>query len=349
MKQILFSCITVFLFLQSCIKDAPQNPEADIESFILDTTQITSAPVIDQAGKKILLFLNENAYQKGVAPILKLSQGATVSPTSGDTIHFDQQVSYTVTSQSGANKKTYTVDVVTVGNWTFNFEKWGLQPDNKYEFPLEEDGVQIWSSGNPGIALAGVNKTPSAYPTRSTTNGYLGTKAAEIVTLPGTAISEVIGVKLFSGSLFLGTFNSSQALANPLLATEFGQPYVGLPARFTGYYSYQPGNNFQDKDGNIIVGETDQCALYAILFNGPARLNGSNIQTSEKIVAKAILNDGSAKATFTRFDIPFTYTNVAPGNNLMLAIVASSSAQGASYRGAIGSKLVVDSLRIIHQ
>ncbi|HTN45165.1 MAG TPA: PCMD domain-containing protein [Flavipsychrobacter sp.] len=347
MKKYWFIVLSLFTFA-GCIKDAPLNPEADIERFVVDKDLLTADVIIDQANRKIQLHLKPDAFQNGFAPVLSLSTGAKVSPASGDSIRFDQPVYYTVTSQSGVNKKTYLVEIATVGFWTFNFENWGLQETSNYEFPLEDNGIQLWSSGNPGIALTGVDKRPDAYPMRSTTDGYNGTHAAEIITLKGNAVSELIGIKLFPGSLFLGTFNSSMALSNPPAATEFGQPYSGKPARFTGYYKYTPGAVFQDKDGNVINTETDKCALYAILYNGPARLNGTNIQTSEKIVAKAILADGSAQPDFTRFDIPFTYIpGAVAGNNLMVAIVASSSARGDLYRGAVGSRLVVDSLRII--
>lgn len=221
-------------------------------------------------------------------------------------------------------------------------------PTDKYEFPLDNN-IQIWSSGNPGVALSGVPAQADSYPTRSTTNGLNGTKAAQLTTIPGNDLSEFLGIKLFPGSFFLGDFNSEQALANPLAATEFGQPYFDLPDKFSGYYTYTPGNTFQDQAGNPVAGQKDRFSLYAVLFNGPDRLNGTNINTSDKILARAeIPNDVPANTGFKRFEVPFTYIpGRTPGNNLMVAIVASSSYQGDTYRGAIGSKLVVDSLRII--
>lgn len=350
MKRSIYVLMVVLLALQACIKNAPMNPEADIEAFIVDSNKLVANTIIDQTNQKILLYLQPSAYADGIMPVLQLSEGASVSPASGQLISFDQSVTYTVTSQTGNNKKQYEVVVVTIGSWAFNFEHWLQNDANKYEYPIEDDGTQLWSSGNPGVALSGVVKTPAAYPTHATTQGYNNTMAAEMETIAGTTLSTAIGVRLFAGSIFLGNFNTSNALANPLAATEFGQPYVGKPARFTGYYQYTPGADFQDKDGNILSGVTDQCDIYAILYNGPDRLDGTNIKTSDKIVAKALLQDGSEKALLTRFDIPFEYVDGAViGDHLMLAIVASSSADGGSYRGAIGSKLIVDSLRIIPQ
>lgn len=349
--------LPIFLLLcvmAACIKDAPQNPEADIETFAVDTSDLTGNTFIDQANGKILLYLTPDAYDRGVAPVLTLSHGATVSPASGDSIHFDAPVTYTVTSQSGQTHKSYKVIVVTVGSWDFNFERWGIQSPDGYQYPQAEEGedesVLLWSSGNPGVALSGVPKEPGGYPTRMAADGYLGTHAAELNTLNGTALSALVGIHLFSGSLFLGNFNSLQAFVQPLKATEFGQPYIGLPGHFTGYYKYTPGPTFQDEKGKAVAGATDSCSIYAVFFNGPDRLDGTNVLTSDKIIAIARLPQGAASADFKRFDLPFRYdTTRTISNNTMVSIVCASSYQGDLYRGAIGSRLVVDSLRILPQ
>lgn len=346
MKRILY--FFLLLFMVSCIGEEPLNPEADVEDFVIDPQLLTSKTIIDQANRKILIYIKPEAYQNGISPTLKLSKGATSSPASGTLIKFDQPVFYTISSESGGNQKKYEIEVVEIGTWTFNFETWSANKDSGYEFPLDNN-IQIWSSGNPGVALSGVPAQADAYPTRSTTNGFNGTKAAQLTTLPGNFLSEFLGIKLFPGSFFLGDFNSEQALANPLAATEFGQPYFDMPDKFTGYYTYTPGATFQDQAGNPVGGQKDRFSLYAVMFNGPDRLNGTNINTSDKIIARAELpNDVPANTEFKRFEVPFTYIpGRTPGNNVMVAIVASSSYQGDTYRGAIGSRLVVDSLRII--
>lgn len=334
--------------LHGCIKDEPANPEADIEHFSVDQQLLVSNTFIDQANSKIYLYIKDSAYSRGCAPVLTLSKGASVVPASGDSISFDQDIKYTVTSQSGESRRVYTVvPVHNLGNYTFTFERWGTNPASAYEFPVEPDGVSLWSSGNPGAALAGLPKDPKAYPTRSTTDKYEGSTAAEMVTLKGTSLTEIVGIKMIPGSIFYGNFNSQQALVNPLAATEFGQPFKGKAVRFSGYYKYTPGENFQDKSGNIIPGAVDSCAIYAVLYKGTQRLNGTNILTSDRIIAKAVLSDGSAKADYTHFDIPFIYTPDADlSGDLMLAIVASSSHKGDQYQGAVGSRLVIDNFVI---
>lgn len=341
----------LLLLLSSCIKDAPKNPEADIESFNIPAGLTTGATVIDQANRKILVYLTQEAYENGISPTLTLSKNASVSPASGEKIIFTpgRTISYTVTAERSENQKTYTLQVVNLGNWKFDFEHWQQHPTDKYEYPVEDDMSSVWSSGNQGVAISGVPKEPGAYPTRSTTDGYLSTKAAEMVTIKGTALSAFVGIYLYAGSLFTGNFNPAVVLVNPLAATEFGEPYQGLPDRFSGYYKYTPGAAYQDENQNIIAGKTDECSIYAVLFEGTERLNGTNIANSERIVARAVLADGSMKADFTKFDLPFVYKTgwtAQPGTKLMLAIVASSSKEGDHYRGSLGSRLVIDHLSI---
>lgn len=347
MRQIILRAFVIIAIFQSCIKDAPLNPEADIESFTVDSNDLTSDVFIDQVNRRILLYLTDEAHEKGIAPVIGISPGSKLTPASGDSIHFTGNVTYSVTSQNGQNIKTYTVVIVSVGNWDFNFEKWAVNAADQYQYPVEEDDSQLWSSGNPGVALSGIPKQPESYPTHSTAAGYLGSTAAQLNTIKGTALSELVGVRLFAGSLFLGNFNSNEAFVNPLKATEFGQSYVGKPATFSGYYKYTPGSVFQDENGNPVAGKQDECSIYAVFFRGPERLNATNIGSSDKIVARAALPVGTPATGFTRFELPFVYTDSTNiESNMMVAIVMSSSKEGDHYRGAIGSTLIVDSLGI---
>lgn len=336
--------------MQACIKDAPVNPEADIESFTIDKNALTGDVFIDQTKGRIRLYLTDEAYTSGVLPAIKVSAGASVTPASGDSLKFGSKGAkqYVVTSANGVNKKTYIIEVVN-GSWKFDFEKWAIQyPQIPFENPVEEDGSQFWTSGNLGVGFAGITETKQ-FPLRSTTDAYHGKLAAELETKAGTAMSASMGINLFAGSMFLGNFDLGAALTNPLTATQFGQPYQGIPSRFTGYYKYKPGAVFQGRDGKPEAGMTDSCSIYAVLYEGTERLDATNILTSDRVLATAILKDGSAKADWTLFDIPFTERKtIDPSAKMMLAIITSSSKYGDFYRGAPGSRLVLDSIEIVH-
>lgn len=350
-RNLCVAAALITVLFSSCIKDVPLNPEADIDSFIVDKKYLTSDVFIDHANAKILLYLKPSAFTDGIVPRIVVTEGSTIDPASGDTLRFDSTgiKQYTVTSQSKQYHKVYTVAVVNVGNWAWDFENWVLQPSSKYLYPIEPDSTQIWSSGNPGVALAGVTKDPSAYPLRDTTDAYHGNYSALLQTRGGTALSSILGIKLFAGSLYLGVFESSFALTAPLKATQFGQPYRGRALRFTGYYKYQPGPVYINKAGTPQPGITDSCSIYAVLYRGTTRLDGTNIHTSDRIIATATLPDGSARGNWTKFDLPFVYNVTTLPDNMMLAIVISSSQNGDSYAGAVGSRLQVDSLQIVHE
>ncbi|HEY8956646.1 PCMD domain-containing protein [Chitinophaga sp.] len=340
---------TLIVSLHACIKDPPINPEADIETFSIDKKYLTADVFIDQANRKIFLNLTPDAFKSGVTPVITTSAGATVVPASGDSLHLDSSTvkEYVVTSASG-NKKVYTIQLGGMGIWAWDFETWGLQDHDRYQYVIEHGSSSFWSSGNPGIALSGVPKDPMEYPLRASADAYHGKSAAELVTRKGTALSALIGIKLFAGSLFIGVFDPQNALAAPLKATQFGEPYSGKPLRFVGYYKYQPGDQYQDKAGNIIAGMKDSCSLYAVLFKGTTRLDATNIHTSDRILATASIPDGGPRAAWTRFDIPFKITQPYTGTEkMMMAIVASSSKDGDTYKGAIGSRLVLDSLEVV--
>ncbi|MGO4291443.1 PCMD domain-containing protein [Chitinophaga sp. RAB17] len=348
---------TLMLSFHACIKDAPINPEADIETFRIDRQYLTGDVFIDQANARIVLSLTPEAFDSGVRPTITVSSGASVVPASGDSLKFNGTGTkqYVVTSANGANKKTYTIVVANLGVFAWDFEHWLVNDKDKYQYVVEIDSTiadtsESWSSGNPGVALSGVKKDPLEYPLRATTDAYHGKYAAELLTRGGTALSNLVGIKLFAGSLFLGVFDPTNAFVAPLKATQFGQPYLGKPSRFTGYYKYQPGEKYQDKAGNIIAGMKDSCSIYAVLYRGTVRLDATNINTSDRILARATIPDGGPRSAWTKFDVPFVELQSYTGNDkMMMAIVASSSKDGDTYKGAIGSRLVLDSVQIVPQ
>ncbi|WP_160711160.1 PCMD domain-containing protein [Chitinophaga solisilvae] len=366
MKLRKLCCVAAMIgSLQACIKDAPLNPEADIVTFKVDEKQLTGQVFIDQSKASINLYVTPEALKSGIVPQITITPGATITKTpagpltapASDTLHFDTitgraRQQFIVTAANGASSRTYSVRVVTTGIWQWDFENWVTDEKEKYQYPIEKDSAVLWSSGNPGIAIAltGTPKSPEAYPLRMTTDAYHGKGAAEMQTRAGTALSNLVGIKLFAGSMFLGVFDIANAFGAPLEATQFGQPSRGNVVRFTGYYKYTPGAFYQDREGNKVDGKTDECSLYAVLYTGTKRLDATNIHTSDRVIARATLADGTAKAGWTSFDIPFVYTRKAvAGEQYMLAIVASSSKNGDSYEGAVGSRLVLDSLEIVHE
>ena len=257
--------------MSGCIKNEPLNTEADIVKCILPPGILKSDPLITN-NTVLLLILPGTAEIDHLAPEFELTPGATIKPKSGTVRDFTTPQTYTVTSEDGQWSKVYTVtvsqtDIPTV----YDFEHW--RTANKYETPYEvlepgNEEMNIWASGNAGFAIAAGNAAkPDDFPTFSTTDAYQGKLAAQLVTRSTGKWGALAGMPIAAGNLFIGTFDGSSAMADPLGATHFGLPLGQKPVRFLGHYRYISGGNVTGKDGKeIIPVRRDIGQIYAILY-----------------------------------------------------------------------------------
>lgn len=344
---------------------ADQSSEAAITEFSFDSEYVTSQPTID--GKKITFIVAEGITAEvlqALVPTIKISDKASVSPKSGEKQDFSQPVTYTVTSEDGIYSTVYTVSVAGKAR-IFDFEEWvapkeGLSPENSF---YEVAGG--WSSSNTVAYLLKTlfNATDRVSVTQ-TEDAKSGKLAARIETLDtqGKDASLVKIPKVTTGILFLGDFATS--LTNILSSTKFGIPYVAKPSVLKGYYKYTPGEIYYKstlQNVNQFTEEkdiTDECSINAILYEVSTYeddkftdyLTGVNAYTSDKLVAVAKLNDGSAKAEYTPFEIKFEYLKEYDATKkYRLSIICSSSKNGDSFSGAPGSVLIVDDFELISE
>lgn len=186
-------------------------------------------------------------------------------------------------------------------------------------------------------------------------------KAAEITTSRTVSQTSPNGMVpgITAGTLFLGTFE-----LNPfetLKSTHFGVPYKEKPVNFKITYKYTPGTTFYKtvtkndaNDTEIVEGAVDECSINAYLYEVSSyeeTLDGTNINTSKKVIMKAVLADGNAKDAYQNVTIPFLETGNGTfdsSKKYKLAIVCSSSKKGDEFMGADGSKLWVKYLEVTH-
>ena len=155
-----------------------------------------------------------------------------------------------------------------------------------------------------------------------------------------------------AGNLFFGQFKLD--IANAAKSTHFGIPFRKVPKELVGYYKYKAGEKFTDKNGKEVAGKKDDFAIYAVFFTtdkGTDYLDGTNSQTSENIVMKAELNNRKETDKWTRFSISFKKLKPIDKQKLRegkysLAIIMSSSKDGATFDGAVGSTLYVAELQL---
>lgn len=367
------------LSLTSCFKEEPLNNEADIEQAYIHVDNPTDL-FFHASDTLVNVLSTENTVTfkirlgsdcSSLSPYFKLTEGATISPENGSTHDFsDEPVLYTVTSQDKQWQRTYKVmfmeDERTIGDTIkYDFENFKLNEAEVladagryyewYDTNTKGQEIKNWVSGNEGFALTS-EAGPYEFPTVPT-EGYDG-QGVKLTTLDTGELGAMVGKPLAAGNLFIGKFEGESALLDAMKATQFGKPFDRKPVIFKGMYKYTAGKNFQDENQNIIEGRKDKASIYAVLYKNhddagnPIVLYGDNVRTSPQIVAFADIKNVEETDQWTEFETVFDYyqdidLKTLEDRGYSLAIVFSSSEDGASFRGAIGSTLCIDQVRII--
>lgn len=365
----------------SCFKDEPLNAECDIEQAYIHANHpldifanLTDTIVnILSSEQEIKFTVKRNTDISKMAPIFRMTDGATILPANGSEHDFTNgPVVYTVTSQDGKWNRQYSVyftfPPIAYEEMKYDFEDYFLneiKPVHKYYVwsDKNDDGTRAnnWATGNPGFNLSNGSAKPDAYPTvpiPKDSEGTLdGSACVKLTTKDTGSFGMMAKMPIAAGNLFLGKFDVTQALKDAMKATQFGMPVSFKPIKFSGYYKYERGPKFTDRNKKEVEGRLDYGTIYAVLYDnhnaeGEAiTLYGDNVQTSEQVVAIAKVPDIDNTPEWTKFDLEFEYKKDVDLEKLKnmgysLAIVCSSSLEGASFMGAIGSTLYVDKFRI---
>lgn len=376
MRKHLLMMAAVCMGMTACFKDEPFNAECDIERAWIhydrpeECTWNLSDTIVSYvySSDSVITFrVKPGTDRTHLAPQFITTAGATLEPANGVERDFSNgALTYTVTSEDGNWQRQYQVAFVEEHRTTrdtinFDFEGYSLYSGKYYRWSdLRENGTEAnnWASGNGGFAISNPSATPDEYPTVPVENGYEG-HAVKLTTSKTGPIAALMSIPMAAGNLFIGKFDTGSALMNPLKSTQFGEPFDKKPKRFTGYYKYRPGDTFQDRYGNVMKDSVDQGAIYAIFFRNHDAdgnvviLDGQNVQTSEYIVAKAIMAEVKPAEEWTKFELDFVDGSKAFDQKTLdnfgysLTVVFSSSKGGAEFRGAIGSTLYIDKVEII--
>ena len=358
-KNWIFLLWMVLLF-SSCIQDEALNTEADIETVTLKEEGVLLRPaVINNDNVKLPVKDDQDITQ--LTPVLTLTPGATVEPPSGTTRDFSTPQTYTVTSEDGAWKKTYTMSVVNTGvPLEYHFDKFSPVTNNKGEtvyynfFEVDEEGNYLdWTNANAGFEYTGVKAAPEDYPTAPADGGYNGGKCIKLTTKSTGGLGALIKMYLAAGNLFMGSFKIS--IPHVVKATKFGIPFKKVPLKISGYYKYKAGAVFTD-NGQEVPGKKDIFDLYGIFYETDDEvktLDGTNSLTSPNLISVARISDAHETEQWTRFEIPFETKSgkkVDPQKlkegKYNFALVFSSSIEGHYFRGAEGSTLYIDEVKV---
>lgn len=372
--------VAVFSFVfSSCIKEEALNAECDItgvdSTWLADNADmLVGKPIITNDYVSFSIKKKEGVDRSQLAPAFTLTPGATITmmaggaeiPANGQKRDFSSPQTYTVHSEDGRWKKDYSVSFNFPQPISLcSFEHFDLDKTGRYNQWFETDSSDVqnprrnyWASGNPGFALTGMGKVPSDYPTLTDPLGVSG-NCIRLVTRNTGSFGQMVGMPIAAGNIFIGEFDTQKAMGAPLEATHFGLQLVGgEPIRLEGCYKYKAGDVVTDKKLNVLPDKKDTADIYAVLYEvDPANfvsLKGDDVLSSDRIVMLARIADPGEPSDWKHFSEDF---KLMPGKQFSeerlgadgyaIAVVATSSRQGAFFEGAIGSTLYVDELKIV--
>ena len=383
---ILSGCLTT---LSSCFKEEPLNAECDIEQAyihadnkillnLLFTNPSDTLVNVQSDQTNIEFTMRPLAALTKQAPIFRLTPGATIFPESGSLQDFSKgPVTYTVTSEDKKWSRTYQVSIkkgqTTMPNEIeFEFEDAYLDK-GYYNWQENWNGnkLDIWATGNSGFQMSNSSSKPEEYPTVMIEDGYKG-KGVQLTTRRTSRLADAVKKPIAAGNLFIGQFDATDALVGDAMkATKFGHPFSfsAKPAKLEGWYKYQAGEKFTDKNMKELD-RHDYGTIYAVIYENidekgnAVLLYGDNVQTSKQIVALALVgetHDDNGKVAigntpeWHHFSVDFDYQSYGKtidpvklkNGGYSLAIVSSSSSDGANFLGAVGSTLWIDSFKLI--
>ena len=183
----------------------------------------------------------------------------------------------------------------------------------------------------------------------------------KLETKPTGAFGDMVRMPLAAGNLFIGSFDATVAGQGPeeaLKSTLFGLPIAYSPNKkpkaFNVWYKYTPGEVFRNEQKEEIPGKEDIFDMYSILYEPTdGKILDGSIQFDDPcIIAIARrIEDAKPASEYTYRSIPFVYRKEPDPSKLetgkyYTAIVFSSSLEGAFFRGAIGSTLIIDEATI---
>ena len=345
--------IALAVISTSCFKEEPLNAECDIEQAWVHVNDLeasfynandTLINVLSNENK-VVFTMRDDADVTAFAPQFKITAGATITPASGSAHDFsDGPVTYTVTSEDGKWSRKYLVSCNRMARYTtsvidFDFEHFELDKDYHKFY--------VWHNVLPDGSLGD----------DWATGNYDG-HGVQFVTRDTGPMGHNFNKPIAAGNLFLGKFNMLAGLMQPLKATEFGIPFTQKPVRLSGYYQYSPSAPFTDKNFVEHPERIDAGDIYSVLYinhdrNGnPLVLYGDNVLSGENIVAVArVQNVNETNGQWVKFDIEYEYKKdinpeMLANRGYNLTIVFSSSIEGASFEGAVGSTLKVDMVKL---
>lgn len=303
---------------------------------------------IDSAKGEVQVFtsgdLSKVTFPLTLTTEIEVSEGATVVPASGAKVTFNDPedfVRVTITSEDKANISEYLFTIRDRQIPNAGFENW-FQETGMNSKPFQQPGKYkestVWATANMGTSIY------SIYGTTPVSEGNNKTIKIETVA--------TVGIPIIAGALYIGEFDLNAAMTdptNPVAAAKLGIPFFERPKAVKFKYSYKageqmiqavpkvPGNLFGGFDVSNIEGK-DKFGVEIAL----ERIEGEN----REFVAKTNFQSDQDIQELTEITLPINYTSNKVPTHFYISF--SPSFDGGTFKGAIGSTLILDDVEIIY-
>ncbi len=348
MKKLLLALFLISLL--SCKDDDPILDAYELLGFEVEATGEFDPykTYIDTASNQIIVFSSANldliSFPFSLNPVVTVSPGASISPSSGSVVVFDDPedfVKYTITAQDGLGSEEYifTIRDNQIPNAGFEnwFEEIGMNAQPFLQ-PGKHPETTVWTTTNMGTSIYSIYGTT---PLQDGNNTMARIETVETVAIP-----------IVAGAMYLGKFDLDAAIAdpgNPAAAANLGIPFFDKPTAIQLKYSFDSGDQLIQavlKDpGNLFGGfnvfnleGTDKFGIKAVL----EKRTGDVVT----IIAQAEFESDQEVDAMTEMKMQLQYLSDDDPTHFHISF--SPSVDGGTFKGAIGSSLIIDDLKMIY-
>jgi len=358
MKKILFLLLIVVSVL-ACVKEDFFGYSSFGEIKSIEVSNQASQAAINSTAKKVTVEIPGGVDLTNIRiQKLTLSSFASSDIAIGDSINLTDSAIMLVTAEDRISITTWTIKAAVASNTpqvpNSDFNTWYQTSEGYYE-PGESAETTVWGTGNPGTKLLGLFATTPL----EIEDGNL---VAKMETLYNGDLAAGFGTPISAATIYTGKFDPDKiSISDPQAAIDFGTPFAGRPESFKLNYSFVPGSENKDNQGNPLS-YSDACDIYLLL---EVRNNSSS-----KRLATAWFRSDEKAESLTQLQFPLIYGELpadapdyakAPDGQYVradsaefilpthLTFVATSSFDGANFAGAVGSILIIDDLELLYE
>lgn len=350
MKKLFIGLLVFSVFACSNDDDDTVSVGAVLLDFTIESSSEFTAvkTYMDSENGEVEVFssidFNTIEFPLTLVPEISVSEGATVTPASGSSVTFSDPedfINYTITSEDGLNTSEYIFTIRDRQIPNAGFENW-FQEIGMNSQPFQQPGKYkestVWATANMGTSIY------SIYGTSPLTDGDNTMIKIETVA--------TIALPLVAGALYIGEFDLDGAIAdptNPVAAAKLGIPFFERPTAVKFKYSYSPGDQMIKatlRDPGNLFGGFDVAQLEGKDKFGIEVALEKRVGEDVTVVAKMNMQSEQKIETLTEITIPFEYLSNQEPTHFYISF--SPSFDGGTFKGAIGSTLIIDDIELIY-